>query len=1325
MRFLPDISAMARPLASGLACAAIALLGSQPAQAATLTVCADGSADHTTIQAAVDAAASGDTIDICAGVHTEAGIAIINKDNLTIQGQGQETTIVQAAASVGAATDRVFVVVDSDSTEFVALGIRHGNPTDGSGEFDNAGGGVYLEDSDTEFNACTISDNFSSFGGGGIFSVGGEVILGGSTVTRNTVISGIPVEFEPDDPDQLIVSGVGGGGVATLYTLFGAFDSTISDNSTDRWGGGVSQALSFFFLIKTTVSGNSAINDDSTGLGGGVASVLNLPFVFPYSLTDASTVSGNTANVGGGVAAWDAAVAVVNSTVTGNSAELVGGGLFTVDSPFDEEFEAILGVGNSIVAGNTAGEFGGDCFVESAFENFGPNLDSDGSCPDFSQPNSDPLLGPLADNGGPNLTHALGVGSPAIDQGDPGLCAAFAGPVDQRGVARPSGPTCDLGAYEFTGTVINGCLLDDFNDDTLDVVFGLSDLGDAAGGAAAETGGAIDLTGTGTELYHGADNGAFLSRSVNGDFRVEVDLTGVPGDTGGTYRKGGLMVRESNDPNAPRVMVNLVPHFPDPAQPDTPALQFDVRTTQGGTPVEMASTVVGINLPVRVAIQRVDDQVTVLYSTDDGLSWIHPLGGVGGTIAVPMTDTVQAGMVVASYDAAQSATFRFDDFAVCQPGGIAPVTVDLGCNEDQAIDYVYLFDISGSMLLNSGDDNKMNTAKAALAQLSTTLAAQNDGSRVALVTYRGNDSRIFNLTQGAEIQSGFTTDFAAVDALVQVAGNDTISPSDTSRDTSTAAIGLARTLDLLMAERDPSHGVVLVWATDGLPNIDAEGRGHFEYRSFEVAAIDPSDGSGGWLPPGVVAWQGGFNPSIATFDGQVVADAMSRVIDLRADQGNLRIFPLVPRTVASEALLDFAADHTQGTVLGGEGPAALAAQVPALLTAVDCGNEGDAILSGRVWHDLNENGVDDAGEPGLAGVTVTVGAVTVDTDGDGNYSASVPAGSTTLSVDSGDLPAGIDQPTADPDGTGSAHTATISVAAWDVTNGLSFGYSDAGGGPLVGCLDDDFEDGAVGSAWSLASLGNADQVSVTETGGALQLTGDGTTAYAGSDNGGFIYQEINGDFRAEVDVTGFPVDAGGAYRKAGLMVRAGLGSYAARVMVQYVPDFAGNGPALQFRARTSDGGPGDVALGSNLFGIALPVRLAIERVGNDYIVEYSTNGGGTWLSPAGGTGGSVTVDLGAEPLVGMNTVSYSANTTLTAEFDNFSVCGDDPPPPATGYNCSDNNPCTPENIANGLFYWQMDDPGMFVQCGMYGSCYEMSCPPGLVWDDDAVTCVYP
>jgi Dictyostelium (slime mold) repeat/EGF-like domain len=64
-------------------------------------------------------------------------------------------------------------------------------------------------------------------------------------------------------------------------------------------------------------------------------------------------------------------------------------------------------------------------------------------------------------------------------------------------------------------------------------------------------------------------------------------------------------------------------------------------------------------------------------------------------------------------------------------------------------------------------------------------------------------------------------------------------------------------------------------------------------------------------------------------------------------------------------------------------------------------------------------------------------------------------------------------------------------------------------------------------------------------------------------------------------------------------------------------------------------------------------------------------------------------------------------------------------PETPTYNCGDRNPCTPENAANGLFYFSAEAPSQFVQCSEFGQCYVMNCPPGLVWDQDAVTCVYP
>ena len=127
---------------------------------------------------------------------------------------------------------------------------------------------------------------------------------------------------------------------------------------------------------------------------------------------------------------------LVNTTVTGNSAVLYGG--LATNPAF-----STLNLTNTIVASNLSG---GDC--SSGVTSLGFNFDSDGSCGfvaigDIS--GVDPLLGSLQDNGGPTETHALLPGSPAIDQAPVADCTLTA---DQRGVARPQGVACDIGAFE-------------------------------------------------------------------------------------------------------------------------------------------------------------------------------------------------------------------------------------------------------------------------------------------------------------------------------------------------------------------------------------------------------------------------------------------------------------------------------------------------------------------------------------------------------------------------------------------------------------------------------------------------------------------------------------------------------------------------------------------------------------------------------------------------------------------------------------------------------------------------------------------------------------
>ena len=100
----------------------------------------------------------------------------------------------------------------------------------------------------------------------------------------------------------------------------------------------------------------------------------------------------------------------------------------------------------TILSGSTDGA---NCVGAAPVETTGYNLDSGTSCAlglptDLSS--THPKLAPLADHGGPTMTMALRAGSPAIDHG--GTATTGCPATDQRGVPRPQGPACDIGAFE-------------------------------------------------------------------------------------------------------------------------------------------------------------------------------------------------------------------------------------------------------------------------------------------------------------------------------------------------------------------------------------------------------------------------------------------------------------------------------------------------------------------------------------------------------------------------------------------------------------------------------------------------------------------------------------------------------------------------------------------------------------------------------------------------------------------------------------------------------------------------------------------------------------
>ena len=126
---------------------------------------------------------------------------------------------------------------------------------------------------------------------------------------------------------------------------------------------------------------------------------------------------------------------ILNSTITGNVAGGLGGGLRLSGGGINVE--------NTIIGVNSPDG------CDQALTSFGSNLDADGSCglAALGDLLGDPLLGPLADNSGPTQTHAIPGSSPAADAGDD----VSAPPTDQRGEPRVG--VSDIGAFEFQGVV--------------------------------------------------------------------------------------------------------------------------------------------------------------------------------------------------------------------------------------------------------------------------------------------------------------------------------------------------------------------------------------------------------------------------------------------------------------------------------------------------------------------------------------------------------------------------------------------------------------------------------------------------------------------------------------------------------------------------------------------------------------------------------------------------------------------------------------------------------------------------------------------------------
>jgi hypothetical protein len=367
-------------------------------------------------------------------------ISLCLHGNITLVGASSDTTIIDANK-----VDRVVAVSDY-TVEIRDVTLRNGT-TQTAGSFDGVlqGGGGINNGGTLTLVDSVVSGNTAMLDGGGIFN-GHTLFIVRSKILGNT-------------------SAGGGGGITNEsyfeVTALSIQDTTIAQNvATTRDGGGIFNFGGAIAIAGSTISGNQA-----AGLGGGIENINN-----------------------------SAAIQIVNSTISGNSSGSAGGGI--------EQHSGTLTLNNVTIANNTSatdqrGEGGGIAMalpVTMSNTVIAGNHDANGGAPDCSGTiasagynliqtttnlfrgflvttcnitgdttgniiGQSPLLGSLKDNGGFTFTHAPGAGSPLLDAGRPAgsgsdgnACRA----LDQRGLPRPFGARCDIGAVERDPTFVLG-----------------------------------------------------------------------------------------------------------------------------------------------------------------------------------------------------------------------------------------------------------------------------------------------------------------------------------------------------------------------------------------------------------------------------------------------------------------------------------------------------------------------------------------------------------------------------------------------------------------------------------------------------------------------------------------------------------------------------------------------------------------------------------------------------------------------------------------------------------------------------------------------------
>ena len=406
-------------------------------------------------------------------------------DALTIDGSGLNPIIS------GAGLYRIFAL------NAVAVDLTHLRLTNGQAD---VGAGILLTGTTLTLNGLQFSNNHATNDGGAIYLSSGTVVITNSSFLDNSAYFGGAIA---QAGGALIIagssfstnSGGAGGAIGLIQTSrLAVTDSTFDGNSASVWGGAIylQDATVQASLARSSFTNNQATTT-TFGYGGGA-----LFSGGALTLAD-STLANNVSNTEAGALEMSGGqVTVSNTTLTGNTARRFGGGILAFNDGLSHP--AFLSLNNVTISGNTAdvdnsadGDGGGVAMASGTLTVTNSILAGNFDTPNNSgagllQPDCsgavtaaqytlvgrgdgctglvngsngnkvgtianpiNPLLAALADNGGATQTQALLDGSPAFNAGNPlapGSSGFACAAADQRGVPRPLGLVCDMGAFE-------------------------------------------------------------------------------------------------------------------------------------------------------------------------------------------------------------------------------------------------------------------------------------------------------------------------------------------------------------------------------------------------------------------------------------------------------------------------------------------------------------------------------------------------------------------------------------------------------------------------------------------------------------------------------------------------------------------------------------------------------------------------------------------------------------------------------------------------------------------------------------------------------------